>query len=445
MSCEPKPDVVSSTAYHADTDNDYDVDTDDEGFTKTWPARDEDGRSRKRKKPSLEEEDDHEVRVQHTSIDIDNDQVEKKRDLESRDSNSNKQKKKRQKFDAFTIDLSDVPPQLPISKHADKVKGGALKYAGVYFDKSRKKWSAKISMGGRKQRHIGYYDKEEEAAVDYARAVFKYKGQDALHRARERHLSEIVIDLSGVPPQSPILKPANRIKEGSSKYAGVCFNKAMKKWIARIKIDGKNLHIGYYEDEEEAAADYARALFKYKGTEALAKAKNRNSYGVAAMDLSDVPPQSPIQRPVNRIKEGSSKYAGVCYNKRSKKWVAKIRIDGKMRHIGLYENEEEAAVDYAGALFKYKGTEALAKARVQNSSDPVINLSGVPPQPLIPKIGQQIREGGSKYKGVYFDKSKKKWQASIWIDGKMRHIGYYENEEEAAADYARAAFKYKGL
>ena len=29
------------------------------------------------------------------------------------------------------------------------------------------------------------------------------------------------------------------------------------------------------------------------------------------------------------------------------------------------------------------------------------------------------------------------------INGKQNRIGYYDNEEEAAADYARAAFKYK--
>ena len=32
------------------------------------------------------------------------------------------------------------------------------------------------------------------------------------------------------------------------------------------------------------------------------------------------------------------------------KWVATIRIDGKQHFIGVYENEEEAAVDYARAV-----------------------------------------------------------------------------------------------
>eukprot|EP00577_Skeletonema_sp_RCC1716_P028353 CAMPEP_0113395796 /NCGR_PEP_ID=MMETSP0013_2-20120614/13399_1 /TAXON_ID=2843 ORGANISM="Skeletonema costatum, Strain 1716" /NCGR_SAMPLE_ID=MMETSP0013_2 /ASSEMBLY_ACC=CAM_ASM_000158 /LENGTH=64 /DNA_ID=CAMNT_0000280059 /DNA_START=60 /DNA_END=250 /DNA_ORIENTATION=- /assembly_acc=CAM_ASM_000158 len=62
---------------------------------------------------------------------------------------------------------------------------------------------------------------EEEASVDYARAVFKFKGQGALDKLSERRALDnareqdtIIIDLSGVPPQPPITKSAGLIKEG---------------------------------------------------------------------------------------------------------------------------------------------------------------------------------------------------------------------------------------
>ena len=44
-------------------------------------------------------------------------------------------------------------------------------------------------------------------------------------------------------------------------------NQQRYKWVAQIRIDGKLLLIGYYDDEEEAAVDYARAVFKYRGDE----------------------------------------------------------------------------------------------------------------------------------------------------------------------------------
>ncbi len=357
--------------------------------------------------------------------------------------------KRQKKADGFILDLSDVPPQPPILKReGHNIKEGASKYVGVTFHKPVNKWHAKIKIEGKK-RHIGYYsyENEEEAAVDYARAVFKYKGQEALDKARERksYGSRVVIDLRDVPHQLPIPRSKIRIKEGSSKYAGVSFCKTNNKWKARIIIEAKEHHIGLYDNDEEAALDYARAIFKYKGQEALNKERERNSsLSASAIDLSDVPPQKPILKSADQVKEGSSKYAGVTFRKQTNKWQAKITIDGKQHYIAHYENEEEAAIDYARAVFKYKSQGALAKARERIMSGSAINidLSDVPPQLPIPKSKGCIKKGASKYTGVYLNH--KKWMSKIRIEGKQRCIGYYENEEDAATDYARAVFKYKG-
>jgi hypothetical protein len=258
---------------------------------------------------------------------------------------------------------------------------------------------------------------------------------------KRQSIDVFVLDLTGVPPQSPIPKSAGCIKEGASKYKGVFFYKPKNKWQAQISIDGKLRFIGYYENEEEAAVDYARALVKYRGQGALEKAREQNSF----FDLSGVPPQLPIPKSKGRIKDGASKYTGVFLNKPTKKWIARIDIEGKKRVIGNYENEEEAAVDYARAVFKYRGQGALDRAReAREQNSVIIDLTGVPPQSPIPKSAGRIREGASKYVGVSFNKPMNKWQAQIKIDGKNRHIGYNDSEEEAAADYARAAFKYKG-
>ena len=250
--------------------------------------------------------------------------------------------------------------------------------------------------------------------------------------------AKVVIDLSDVPPQPPIPKSARHIKEGASQYRGVSFKKARNKWQAMISIEGKDRHIGYYEKEEEAAIDYARAVFKYKCRD--------QEKSLPAIDLSYVPPQLPILKSEGNMTEGASKYMGVRFKKTTNKWQAMISIEGKQRSIGWYEKEEEeeAAIDYARALFKYKGQDALDKAREQQKSLPAIDLSDVPPQVPILKSEGYIKEGASRYTGVSFNKQMKKWQAMISIEGKSRYIGLYENEEEAAIDYARAVFKYKG-
>ena len=42
----------------------------------------------------------------------------------------------------------------------------------------------------------------------------------------------------------------------------------------------------------------------------------------------------------NKRKNCSSKYRGVCWDRN--KWRARIQINGKKKHLGLFDNEEEA-------------------------------------------------------------------------------------------------------
>ena len=56
----------------------------------------------------------------------------------------------------------------------------------------------------------------------------------------------------------------------------------------------------------------------------------------------------------------------------------------------------------------------------------------------------QVRHTGfksSKFKGVRWHKRNKKWIASIQIMGRSKHLGYYDNEVEAAQAYNEAAQK----
>ncbi len=51
----------------------------------------------------------------------------------------------------------------------------------------------------------------------------------------------------------------------------------------------------------------------------------------------------------------TSIYKGVCWHKKANKWCAYIKINKKLRHLGYYEVEKEAAIGYniaAKILFK---------------------------------------------------------------------------------------------
>jgi len=54
----------------------------------------------------------------------------------------------------------------------------------------------------------------------------------------------------------------------SSQYQGVCWNKKHTKWLARITINGRRQHLGYFTSEEDAARARDTATLKAWGDQA---------------------------------------------------------------------------------------------------------------------------------------------------------------------------------
>lgn len=256
-----------------------------------------------------------------------------------------------------------------------------------------------------------------------------YSINDNVAKKRQR-VNAFAIDLTDVPPQPHILKSASHFTAGASKFTGVSFHKSRNTWQATISIDGKQSHIGYYKNEEEAAADYARAVFKYKRNDS--SQPPQNSF---ILDLEDVPPQPLIlKNDLSRskeysdntrrrnVKKGSSKYTGVYFAKDVNKWKAQIMIDGTVRSIGYYEIEEEAAADYARAVFKYKPKKSV-------TTYGGMDLKDIPDQPLIHSDTNK-----SGFKGV--KKNKSRWEAAL----NAKSLGTFDTKEEAAGIYARARY-----
>eukprot|EP00984_Skeletonema_dohrnii_P029285 scaffold19756_cov67-Skeletonema_dohrnii-CCMP3373.AAC.1 len=242
---------------------------------------------------------------------------------------------------------SDEDEELPRKRatiHAKAAPNGCTNWGvnrGATLSSFRGCISEATTDEGLCDRHSAHGNKidrgEKKRAFPSGNSIFD---KEIKKRNRHCHQKSFVIDLSDVPPQQPIQKSRGRTNN-ASKYAGVSFSQRTNKWIAKIMIEGKTCQIGSYDNEEEAAVDYARAVFKYKG------GARQQSFLV---DLKDVPTQLPIPKSASRIKEGASKYAGVTFHKLKKKWHAQITIEGKQTSIGYYKNEEEAAVDYARAV-----------------------------------------------------------------------------------------------
>jgi hypothetical protein len=55
------------------------------------------------------------------------------------------------------------------------------------------------------------------------------------------------------------------LSNNTSGVKGVFWNKRIQKWQSQIGLNGKRIHLGYYENIKDAAAAYASASLRYHG------------------------------------------------------------------------------------------------------------------------------------------------------------------------------------
>jgi hypothetical protein len=53
----------------------------------------------------------------------------------------------------------------------------------------------------------------------------------------------------------------------------------------------------------------------------------------------------------DKRKDCSSQYIGVCWDKSNKKWKAQMNVDGKLKYLGVFVNEIDAAKCYDKHVF----------------------------------------------------------------------------------------------
>jgi hypothetical protein len=78
------------------------------------------------------------------------------------------------------------------------------------------------------------------------------------------------------------------------------------------------------------------------------------------------------------------------------------------------------------------------------SNNCVSNLRWATPAENHMNMHQKRTNVSSQYKGVYWSKQKNKWHASIRLDGKVKHLGFYDEEQDAAQAYNAKALELFG-
>ena len=106
---------------------------------------------------------------------------------------------------------------------------------------------------------------------------------------------------------------------------------------------------------------------------------------------------------------------GYTYNKKNKKFQARITINGKEKNLGYFNNEDEAHTAYLNAKEKVHTFDDTPDLSILNPYDT---------------------------KGYYFNKNIKKFKAYIQVNGKPKHLGYHNTEIEAKQAYLEAKVLY---
>ena len=120
----------------------------------------------------------------------------------------------------------------------------------------------------------------------------------------------------------------------SSKYRGVSYVKAQKKYHSHIMLNYKSYHLGFYKNEVDAAEAFDMFIVHNKHDHIQLNFPNKREEYL----------KRKCKPPFGRNK--TAMYNGVSYNKPNRKYIAQIKVNYKVTYIWSSENPEECAKMY---------------------------------------------------------------------------------------------------
>nr|KYP74557.1 AP2-like ethylene-responsive transcription factor BBM [Cajanus cajan] len=125
-----------------------------------------------------------------------------------------------------------------------------------------------------KQVYLGGYDKEEKAARTYDLAALKYWGTATATNFPISHYEKELEEMKNMTRQeyvASLRRKSSGFSRGASIYRGVTRHHQHGRWQARIgRVAGnKDLYLGTFSTQEEAAEAYDIAAIKFRGLKAV--------------------------------------------------------------------------------------------------------------------------------------------------------------------------------
>ena len=213
-----------------------------------------------------------------------------------------------------------------------------------------------------------------------------------------------------------------------SRFRGVVWHKSNCKWEARIYESGKQRFLGYFPDEDTAALAYDDYAVSAMGSAARVKLNFPERY--AHVELP--PPPHPVT-------------TGAA---------------AKHHHHPQQQQQQQQSPGPAARATAITTTTAQQQQPQQHKSSSgaiplnttTTNISnrrggggngGTNTTTTTHKRVQPVK-GSSRFRGVSWNSNTSKWRAQVWRGAEVHHVGYFEQEEDAAHAYDEAVVRIRG-
>ncbi len=142
-------------------------------------------------------------------------------------------------------------------------------------------------------------------------------------------------------------------KNNKSGYKGVSFNRRLNKFMSTIGYNSKKIHIGYFDNQKDAALAYDIAARHFHNEFSRLNFPDIATYPEPIFKAASFAFSDKILRPNN-----TSGFRGVHLFKRDNIWIAQITVKGKTFSLGRFKTSPDAAKAYDDAARKYFSTKA---------------------------------------------------------------------------------------